>query len=257
MAQKVSNFIQILHPMCLISLLKPGIAVTTDKRYTESYSCLWCNLSRKSNLLVLRYLVTQSVSSQNKRTLSLQKQILTEITSSLSKWFHTRHKTSATEIKWSWNYFENDQLLIIQILISKVNPTFTWILIFELNKVQQIHGLPFFNGVICSLALASSLHKTENIFRECNICLYLLKRCHSKSSQVHVHFPDLMRFYFFTPKVSDRLRCDSLGNSYEKRHNEFTLTSINPWTSIPLNLLLTIIYIFISFSHSNHKSPEN
>ena len=125
-----------------------------------------------------------------------------------------------------------------------------------MNKVQQIHGLPFFNGVICSLALASSLHKTENIFRECNICLYLLKRCHSKSSQVHVHFPDLMRFYFFTPKVSDRLRCDSLGNSYEKRHNEFTLTSINPWTSIPLNLLLTTIYVFISFSHSNHKSQK-
>ena len=73
------------------------------------------------------------------------------------------------------------------------------------------------------------------------------KRCHSKSSQVHVHFPDLMRFYFFTPKVSDRLRCDSLGNSYEKRHNEFTLTSINPWTSIPLNLLLTIIYVFTSY----------
>ena len=206
----------------------------------------------------MRYLVTQSVSSQTKRTLSPPKQILTEITSSLSKWISARHKTSATEIKWtSWNYFEDDQLLIIQILISKVNPTFTWILIFELNKVQQILGLPFYNGVICSLALASSLHKTENILRECNICLYLLIKVSLKILSSARSFSWLDAFLFFTPKVSDRLRCDSLGNSYEKRHNEFTLTSINPWTSIPLNLLLTVIYVFISFSHSNHKSPKN
>ena len=149
----------------------------------------------------MRYLVTQSVSSQTKRTLSPPKQILTEITSSLSKWFHTRHKTSATEIKWtSWNYFEDDQLLIIQILISKVNPTFTWILIFELNKLQQIHGLPFFNGVICSLALASSLHKTENIFRECNICLYLLIKVSLKILSSACSFSWLDAFLFFHPK---------------------------------------------------------